>query len=158
DTNAEVNQKQRQTDKALEGEKEANENLRQAMAREERNLAFQRIARAERELAANNIGRTEELLTECPEHLRGWEWHYLKRRAQEPPVVVQATKYWVMDAAFSPDGRYLATASLGFLFQGEIKLWDAATGKEARPLQGQRVSARNVVFSPDGKQLAAVGM
>jgi WD40 repeat protein/serine/threonine protein kinase len=157
-SNAEVKGEQEQTNKALESEKAAHENLRQAMVREERNLTFQRIALAERELAANNIGRAEELLTECPEQFRGWEWHYLKRRAQESPRVIQATKSWVLDMACSPDGRYLATASLGFLFQGEVKLWDADTGKEGRTLSGHRITARSLAFSPDGMELAAGGM
>jgi WD40 repeat protein/serine/threonine protein kinase len=157
-SNAEVKEEQAQTKKALEGEKEANENLRKAVAREERSLAYQRIALAAREVEANNIGRAEELLTECPENLHGWEWHYLKRRAREQPRVIQATKDWVLDAALSPDGRYLATATLGFSFQGEVKLWDAATGKEAHPLRGGRVSRHSLAFSPDGSQLAAAGL
>jgi WD40 repeat protein/serine/threonine protein kinase len=157
-SNAETKDEQQRTKKALEGEQEANENLRQAMAREERSLVYQRIALAERELAANNIGRAEELLTECPEKLRGWEWHYLKRRAREQPQVIRVTKNWIMDAAYSPDGHYIATGSLGFLFQGEVKLWDAATGKEAQPLRGSGVSARTVAFSPDSRQLAAAGL
>jgi WD40 repeat protein len=154
-SNAEVKEEQEQTKKALQGEKEANENLLKALAGEQRSLSFQRIALAERELAANNIGRAEELLTECPESLRGWEWHYLKRRAQEPPQVIRVTKNWVLDVAYSPDGRYLATASMDALFQGEVKLWDAATGKEAQPLRGFGVSARSLAFSPDGTRLAA---
>jgi WD40 repeat protein/serine/threonine protein kinase len=157
-SNAEVKGEQAQTKKALEGEKEANENLRQAMMREERNLAFQRVALAERELAANNIGRAEELLTECPEPFRGWEWHYLKRRALEQPQVIRVTKNWVLDVAYSPDGRYLATATLGGLLHGEVKLWDAATGKEAQPLRGSGISARSLAFSPDGTRLAAGGL
>src|SRR5439155_20857330 len=130
-----------------DGETEANDNLRTAIAAEKRNLAYQRIALAERELEANNIGRTEELLTECPADLRGWEWHYLKRRVREQPRVLRATKDWVLDVAVSPDGRYLATASLGFLFQGEVKLWDVATGKEVQRLQGSGVPARSLAFS-----------
>src|SRR5207248_7976875 len=54
----------------------------------ERNLYFTHIALAERELSANNWGRAEELLDECPAHLRGWEWNYLKRRRQAPQVTL----------------------------------------------------------------------
>src|SRR5262249_34467296 len=42
------------------------------------------IALAGRELAAGNVGRAEELLDECPERLRGWEWHFLKRQRYGP--------------------------------------------------------------------------
>src|SRR5262245_37709289 len=108
----------------------------EALRQEQQASCYQRIARAERELAANNIGRAEELLHECPEALRGWEWHYLKRRARTQPQELQVTKHWVVDVAISPNGRYLATASVSFLFWGEVKLWDPATGKELHPLRG----------------------
>jgi serine/threonine protein kinase len=51
-----------------------------ALAKEETTLYFNRIALADLSLSAGNVGRAEELLDECPEHLRGWEWHYLKRQ------------------------------------------------------------------------------
>src|SRR5262249_16979021 len=49
-----------------------------ARNRLETQLYFQRIASAEREWSANNFGRMYQLLEECPEDLRGWEWSYLK--------------------------------------------------------------------------------
>ena len=57
----------------------------------------------------------------------------------------------VWNAAFSPDGRHLATAGN----DGVLKVWDAKTGEELRswPL-GNFVN--DVAFSPDGKRLAAV--
>ena len=57
----------------------ANQDLHQALDRERLTAYIQRIALAEREWAANNLGRMEQLLDDCPEDLRGWEWHYLKR-------------------------------------------------------------------------------
>ncbi|HTU91568.1 MAG TPA: protein kinase [Gemmataceae bacterium] len=59
-------------------------------------------------------------------------------------------------SAFSPDGRRLATASPSF---GEVKLWDAATGKEVvrlrQPSGEAPFRARSLAFSPDGTRLAA---
>jgi WD40 repeat protein len=51
--------------------------------------------------------------------------------------------------AFSPDGRWLASAT-----PAEIKVWEAATG---RLEQTFRDASYPVCFSPDGKLLAAVG-
>src|SRR5262249_41854519 len=58
---------------------------KRSLEREQQTSYFQRIASAARELAADNLGRAEELLDDCPATLRGWEWHYLKRRRYEKP-------------------------------------------------------------------------
>jgi WD40 repeat protein/serine/threonine protein kinase len=157
-SNARVQSEQEQTKKALEGQKAANDSLRKAMAREERTQSFQRLGLAERELAANNVGRAEELLTECPAHLRGWEWHLLKRLAQEPPRVVPLGKVWILDLACSADGRYVATSGLTDFLQGEIKLREADTGKEVHTLRGHFGPVAGLAFRPQADQLASAGL
>src|SRR5262249_23743074 len=120
-----------------------------AIARAEHSLAFQRIALAARELEANNVGRAEELLTECPEKLRGWEWHYLKRLPHDKPRVLypgKARPFWGL--AYSADGGYLAIGS-----PSEVKLLEPATGKVLETLRGHGP----VAFSPKGGQLAMSG-
>jgi WD40 repeat protein len=57
----------------------------------------------------------------------------------------------VVSAEFSPDGRILA-AGAGY---AGIILWDAASGKEIRRIEGETVGDM-LSFSPDGKILAAV--
>src|SRR5262249_17745362 len=64
---------------ALEDKTQALEDKTQALEREKETTYLQRTALAGRELAVGNVGHAEELLDECPEHMRGWEWHYLKR-------------------------------------------------------------------------------
>ena len=37
---------------------------------------------------------------------------------------------------------------------GTIKIWDTLTGKEIRTLSGHKLAVYDVIWSPDGKQLA----
>ena len=57
----------------------------------------------------------------------------------------------ITDAAFSPDGRLLATTSV----DKRVRLWDVATGEpHGQPLTGHSMTVYGVTFSPDGKLLA----
>ncbi len=58
----------------------------------------------------------------------------------------------VCSVAVSPDGKLLASGSHDFT----VHLWEAATGKEVRRLDGT-LAFRCVAFSPDGKLLAGGG-
>lgn len=53
----------------------------------------------------------------------------------------------IMDIAFSPDGRLIATAG------GEIRIWETGTGKSVAVLKDP---SWRVVFSPDGKWLGTL--
>jgi WD40 repeat protein/serine/threonine protein kinase len=63
--------------------------------------------------------------------------------------------YWYTKLAFSPDGKLVATASGGD-DQSEVKLWDAQTGEQVGSL-GRATGYSQVVFSPGGKWVAALG-
>jgi WD40 repeat protein/serine/threonine protein kinase len=154
---AQVQHEQQQTSEALQREREATEGLTAAFERErlsrekERvNSYNQRIALADREWSANNLGRMEQLLAECPEDLRGWEWHYLKglRRQALGPLRHDAA---VLCAAISSDGKRIASGSQ----DGVIKLWDARTGQELHSFRPHQSQVWSVVFSPDGRRLAS---
>jgi eukaryotic-like serine/threonine-protein kinase len=136
--------------------KDANDQLQGALKREQWSLYFQRIALAARELDSNNLGRAEELLEACPGQLRGWEWHYLKRRSHQGPTTLRASGGWLSSVAFSPDEKYLAFAGIGGLL-GEIKVWDRETGKDHRTWSGHIGPVAGVAFSPDSKRLATAG-
>jgi WD40 repeat protein/tRNA A-37 threonylcarbamoyl transferase component Bud32 len=129
----------------------------EARAKEEleTNLYFHRIALAHRELTSNlpSPRRAEELLDAClPEHLRGWEWHYLKRLWRvEPAVLHEPGNTEVNGVAFSPDGEHLAAAC----GDGTVKVWGLKTGRVVT-LRGHGKYAFAVAFSPtDGRRLAS---
>jgi WD40 repeat protein/energy-coupling factor transporter ATP-binding protein EcfA2/cytoskeletal protein RodZ len=57
----------------------------------------------------------------------------------------------VNEAAVSPDGRWLATASE----DNSLKIWDAATGQEVLTLTGHNAPVTSLAFSPDNTHLVS---
>jgi WD40 repeat protein len=53
--------------------------------------------------------------------------------------------------AFSPDGSLIAVGGA----DNVIRVWDRSSGEKKHELKGLEGTARSIVFSPDGKQLAA---
>jgi chromosome segregation ATPase len=51
---------------------------------------------------------------------------------------------WVTAVAFSPDGRYLASADRN----GGIMVWEGASGKEYNPLPGHKLGVTSLSFMP----------
>src|SRR5205814_7553860 len=73
--------------------------------------------------------------------------------AQEPKMraTLQGHTDAVVAVAFSPDSKTLASAS----YDGALKLWDMATGKERATLGEYKGCLGCVAFSHDGKTLAS---
>jgi WD40 repeat protein/serine/threonine protein kinase len=122
----------------------------EALERERLNSYYQRIALADQEWSANNLLRMQQLLDDCPEDLRGWEWHYLRRLRYRnlPPLRHEAS---VTDVAFSRDGRHIASVDR----DGVLKVWDVQTGRDILRIQAHDKPAHCVAFSPDGHSLAS---
>jgi WD40 repeat protein/serine/threonine protein kinase len=150
------------TASALWAASQATERLRAEAAAKnglEEALYVSHTALAGRELAAGNVGHAEELLDGCPEHLRGWEWHFLKRQrfGNAPPLEHPGHPTTVTRVAFSPDGWQLASISR----DGTLKVWDARTGRILHTMQtapGRDPTpadiCRGMVYSPDSRYLA----
>jgi len=60
---------------------------------------------------------------------------------------------FVWSAAFSPDGRYLATGEItyGQTPSGRVRLWLVKDGTEVRRFDGHSDGVQSVAFSPDGR-------
>ena len=68
-------------------------------------------------------------------------------------TTVTGHAYGIEAAAFSPDGRTLATGSV----DTAIRLWDPATGQATSILTPHGGYVVSVAFSPDGRTLASAG-
>src|SRR5262249_52984639 len=70
------------------------------------------------------------------------------RKRLTMPSLVNGVVYAL---AFAPDGRVLAAGTGQLQKSGEVKLWDAATGKELHTLKGYRNHVLSLAFTPDGR-------
>lgn len=70
--------------------------------------------------------------------------------AAEESRVLSGHKDYVMAVAWSPDSRYLASAS----FDGTAAIWEVASGRALRTLASHTDSVTAVAFGPDGRVLA----
>jgi WD40 repeat protein len=143
-----------EAERARHNEEEQKKQTEAALERVERFRYFNLIALAGREVAANDLGRADELLDQCPEGLRGWEWNYLRGRAHLPRTISRKHKDQVLCVAYSSDGDRLASGGR----DGSVRIRDENLWREKVVLiPAHKGAVRAVALSPDGLHLASAG-
>jgi WD40 repeat protein len=136
------------------GEKQAREAADEARHHAEWLAYAGQIALAQREWQDNNVAHARDLLAACQEDLRGWEHAYLRHVCESHQRNFLGHTREVLSVCWSPDGKRLASAD-GDRDGGEVKVWDAATGRQLLSLKGHTGLVQSVCWSPDGKRLAS---
>ncbi|MFC1792800.1 protein kinase [Planctomycetota bacterium] len=128
---------------------------------QEEDLYFNHIKLAHQELQANRPVHALDLLNQCPEHLRHWEWHYLQRKCSFQEIQSIEFDSPVVSFAFSTNGTRLAVLCV----DGHLVIRDYLTGGSSS-LQVRQAYSKQllrdayyeitkwVVFSPDDNYLA----
>jgi len=140
----EAAQRQRAED-ALKQEAEQRQRAEAEQRSAEVNSYFHRIALAHQAWLANDVGHARELLDACfVEQRQNWEWRYLARLCSLASSTVASHDNVVTSAAYSPDGRHIATGgkdqyvSLLDLTNGEVrKLVSPKARPRAFPAEGK---------------------
>jgi WD40 repeat protein/serine/threonine protein kinase len=134
----------KEAEAATEAERKARETI-------EYNSYVANVQMAGEALENRQWDRLRERLDACPEHLRGWEWGWLRSNIDRSLLrVVGGTKF-LTGAVLNADGKTLLTAS----GDGSLRIWDTATGLELRGMQGPENGCSAVDYSADGTRVAA---
>lgn len=162
---AERDEARRQRDRAIASEEKAQQNFLAAEAARQR--AQQQEQRAERVAYNSTLSEAGRLLgsdpmmarslledeTRCSPALRDFLWRCLKQQTVREihSIPLDNPRAFALD--YSPLGDTLATAGMN---SGVVTLWNTRSGTRAVELATGLQEVHEVLFSPDGRQIAAV--
>lgn len=147
----ELKKEQKTTSGLLVKESSARQQLTDALAREQKTSYVYRIPLAARELAANNVARTRELLEQSPEHLRGWEWYYLKRLCGGNALEIPTPRGGWQEFVLSRDGKQIIAGQ-----SKDIVFYDTENGTELKRWPAHAGPIRRLVINREGTRLATM--
>ena len=137
---------EQRAEQAREEANEARDAAEQQRDRIEKLLYSTNISLAYREWQDNNPIRAEQLLNECPEELRNWEWHYIASLNRQQELSLFGHTGAAGEVRFGPQGRRLMTTGLQ---DNAVKIWDVTSGRELKSQSAR--SLRSIDISADGE-------
>ena len=78
-------------------------------------------------------------------------WIYDTQTGKDLRLLTGKHNHIVHSAAYSPDGKTIATAS----WDQTLRLWDTRTGKNTKTLKGHTYGISSVEYSPDGNTIVS---
>lgn len=126
-----------------------NEAVRQHARAEDENYANQ-MHLIQSYMRQNNYKLARQTLWETNPDLRNWEWGYLLNRC----YLERYTLEDCVGAAYSPDGRRIATISR----RKPMKVWDAEDGALVKEITKESSNVLIHAYNPDGTKIAGASI
>ena len=127
------------------------ERAEQEKERAEVSLYRASIMAARNAIEGNRFAQARELLWDCSERYRHWEWGWAMLQCNLDLMTLRGHSGTVWAALFSPDGKAIVTAGQ----DGTIRVWDGSSGEPLRMITEKGESVNALAFSPDGRFLAS---
>ncbi|MCA9212338.1 MAG: protein kinase [Planctomycetales bacterium] len=108
------------------------------------------IALAYQEWLSDNVERAEQLLNECPEEFRHWEWRYLKSLCNTSLLTLRGHAGEVEHVKYRHRDNTFLTAAR----DRTVRLWDGLNGREHKQIQVG--DCDYVALSPSGNLFVTV--